>query len=286
MEIIVAKHAGFCFGVENAVSKTKQILENEKDVYCLGKLVHNRQVVSELENAGLNIKEEINDIPNNSIAIIRAHGTTQDTYKKASLNKIKLVDLTCPKVLKIHDTIKEYVNKDFYIFLIAVKNHPETIGTYSFCGNNKSIIEELEDVEIAVEAFKRSGKKDLLIMCQTTFSSEKFDTIVENISNLLEGINIVVKKTICNATESRQKETEEISKQVELMIVIGGHNSSNTKKLYEVAQKHCQNAILVEDIKNIDIEYIKQFSKIGITSGASTPKESMNIEEVIYGYSK
>lgn len=279
MELIVGKLAGFCAGVKNAVDKTEKELENSKSIFCLGELTHNSVVMNKLISSGLKIIDKIED--GREKVIIRAHGVKKDVYEKANQMKIKLIDLTCPKVLKIHKKAEKYSLEGYYIFLIAEASHPETIGTYSFCGKNSFIIEKVEDVEKAITNFEKSKLKDILVISQTTFSVEKFKNIVERIlENIdIEKINLVIDKTICDATRLRQEEAMDISKQVDLMIVIGGKNSSNTKKLYEIASKNSKKAILVESKDELLSEKFDKYEKIGVTAGASTPKES--IEEVI-----
>lgn len=279
MELIVGKMAGFCAGVRNAVDKTEKELENSKNIFCLGELTHNSVVMNKLISSGLRIIDNIED--GKEKVIIRAHGVKKEVYKKAKKMGIKLIDLTCPKVLKIHEEAKKHANNGYYIFLIAESTHPETIGTYSFCGENSFIIQNIDEVDEAIEKFGKSNLKDILVISQTTFSVEKFNNIVDKLERTIdkEKINIIIDKTICDATRLRQEEAIDISKQVDLMIVIGGKNSSNTKKLYEIANKNCKKAILIERKEELLNLNFSTYEKIGITAGASTPKES--IEEVI-----
>lgn len=281
MELIIGKTAGFCFGVRNAVDKTyEEINKNTKNLYCLGELVHNGRIVENITKKGVITVNDIYEIPNNSNVIIRAHGVEPSIYDIANEKNLNLIDLTCPKVAMIHKLAKEFVNNKYYIFLIAENNHPETIGTKGFCGKNSTIIEDLEDIDGAIENFNNSSLTKIAILAQTTFSVEKFNNIVNNIKARVN-CEMKVENTICNATEMRQAETEELSKKVDLMIVIGGQNSANTKRLYDISSKNCKNAILIQ---NKDDEVLKEvlknnFEKIGIMAGASTPKES--IDEVI-----
>lgn len=279
MEIILGKRSGFCYGVQNAVDKAEnELIHSNENIYCLGELVHNKIVTKDLENKGLIFIEDINEAKGKTI--IRAHGIAKEVYNKAQKLGIDLVDLTCPNVLKIHKIAEEYKKNEYYIFLIGKKDHPENIGTISFCGKNSNIISDLGEVDLAIKEFEKTNIKKLLIISQTTFSLTKFDDIVEKITNSIsKDIELEVKNTICSATELRQKETEEISKQVELMLVIGGKNSSNTTKLYEICLKNCKNVIHIEDEKELDLEMISKYEKIGIVAGASTPKTS--IEKVI-----
>jgi len=279
MELIVGKLAGFCAGVKNAVDKTEKELEISNNIFCLGELTHNSIVMNKLISNGLKVIDNIEE--GKEKVIIRAHGIKKDVYEKAKEMRIKLIDLTCPRVLKIHEEAEKYASDNYYIFLIAESTHPETIGTYSFCGENSYIIENEDNVEKAILNFKKYNLKDILVISQTTFSLEKFNNIVSKLEKIIDKskVNLVINKTICNATRLRQEEAEVISKQVDLMIVIGGKNSSNTKKLYEIAIKNSKKAILVESKDELLKENFNGYDKIGITAGASTPKES--IEEVI-----
>ena len=277
MEIIVGKTAGFCFGVANAVNKTQEQLKANGETYCLGELVHNKQVIKDLEDSGLICIEKIEDARKN--VIIRAHGEKKETYDKAKKLGLDLIDLTCPKVIKIHKIAEEYVAKDYYIFLIGSKKHPEIIGTISYCGDNSNIIENEEDIKIALQDLYKSELKKVVVLAQTTFSLDKFNKIVDLILEELNNKNIEleIRKTICDATRLRQEETRQMSSEVDMMIIIGGKHSSNTNKLYEIANKNCDNAILIENHDELDLEEVKKYKKIGIMAGASTPQKSINL---------
>ena len=280
MEIIVGNTSGFCYGVKNAVEGAEKELKlSNQKTYCLGELVHNKTVTDKLEKDGIVF---INDIKEaNGKTIIRAHGIEKNVYVEAKKRNIELIDLTCPNVLKIHDIVEKYSKNGYYIFLIGKKEHPEIIGTYSFSGKQCTIISKKEETEKAVQSLEKTGLKNLLIISQTTYNLQIFEEIVNKIKQDLEekNINIEIKNTICKATELRQKETEKISKEVDVMIIVGGKNSSNTTKLYDISNKNCQNVIFVQNSEELDIKKIKNFEKIGIMAGASTPKES--IDEII-----
>lgn len=281
MEIIVGKTAGFCFGVRNAVEKTyEELKKNTKNLYCLGELVHNEKIVTDITKAGIIIIDNIEEVPNNSNVIIRAHGVSLEVYKIAKQKNLKLIDLTCPKVSKVHELAKKFSKDGYYIILIAEKIHPETIGTIGFCGENCSIIENIEEIDDELQDFKESNLDKIAIIAQTTFSVEKFENIVEIIKKKTN-CEVEVENTICNATAMRQRETEELSKKVDLMIVIGGKNSANTKRLYDISCKNCKDAVLIQDKDDEDLkEKIKnKYETIGIMAGASTPQES--IDEVV-----
>lgn len=303
MEIIVGKTAGFCYGVSNAVNKTREVLKNNTsgNIYCLGELVHNKQVVESLSNSGLKCVESVKELHEtenkNDKVIIRAHGVSKDVYEAIKTLQYECVDLTCPNVLNIHKIVIEYLEKGYYILLIGQKNHPEVLGTYGWCDGNCSIIETEEDIE---EIHKNLNFSKILVVGQTTFSLEKFNKFVEIIKSKFS-VEIEVKNTICHATKLRQEETERLSKEVDLMIIIGGKNSSNTRKLYEISSKNTE-AICIETADELEVEKIEIMKKdkssinlehkngiekihistrdknfkIGIMAGASTPQKSID----------
>ena len=282
MEIILGEKAGFCYGVKNAVEKANESVEKNKNIYCLGELVHNKQVVESLEQKGMITVNDISEVKSGCKVIFRAHGISKNVYKYAEENKIEIIDLTCPSVLAIHRKV-ESCSDDGFVFIIGEKYHPESIATASFA-DNSFILENEDDIELALEKVKKSGFNKIYIFAQTTFSMEKFDVLVNKIKSLAEECELIVNKTICNATKLRQEETEKIAKEVELMIIIGGKNSANTKKLYYLSVNNCENVILVQTKDNIDLNNVHRFNKIGIMAGASTPEKSINdIIEYING---
>ena len=279
MEIIIGKNIGFCFGVKRALEGTlNESKNNNKVVYCLGELVHNKDVINDIKNNGIIIINDIDEIKeNNSKLIIRAHGVDKKIYAKAKQRNIDVIDFTCPLVNKIHNIVEKYKNQDYYIFLIGNKNHPEIIGTVSYCGDNYSIIENIEELEINIDKLLKTEFKNLLVVVQTTFSTNKFNDMEKKINEKLnDKLNIAIKNTICNSTEQRQIETEDLSKKVDLMIIIGGKNSSNTKKLHEIAKRYT-NSLLVESDKDVDLKLLDGCNKIGIMSGSSTPQSIIDL---------
>lgn len=281
MEIVLGKTAGFCFGVQNAVESTiNEVKSNNSKIYCLGELAHNKQVIDKIEKMGVEFINDYNQVKDtNSKVIIRAHGIPNYIYHKLEKRGIKIKDYTCPKVIRVHKIAWKYAKNDFFIFLCGKSSHPEIIGTRSYCGNNYCIIEEEKDLEEAIKHYEKSKLKKALIIAQTTFSVKKFTDIQNKIKERLGKDKIIVKNTICRATELRQKETDEISKKVDCMIIIGGKNSSNTNKLFEISKKNCNIAYHIETPEELNYEEIEKYNKIGIMAGASTPKES--IEQLV-----
>lgn len=276
MKLIISKYYGFCYGITKAVDTINEMLEKTKPLYCLGEPAHNETVLNELRSKGLIIIDDINTAKEH--IIFRAHGVTEETYTQAKNNNITITDLTCPKVLKVHEIADENKKQNYYIFLLGKKGHPEVLGTKSFCGENSTIIESNEDINEAIEELKNTKIKKLLILNQTTFNIGKRKEIIELIKTKLINIEIKEIDTTCKATDSRQKEAIEISKEVDLLIVVGGKKSHNTKELYEITKNNCD-VIIIETIKDLNIEKTKKHQNIGITSGASTSKKI--VEEII-----
>lgn len=281
MEIIVGKTAGFCYGVKRAVEGTEEQLNQNKKVACLGELVHNKQVIENLEQKGLRIIEDMQEAKER--VIIRAHGVSKQVYESAEKKQIELIDYTCPNVLKIHKIAQEYAKKGYAICLCGSKSHPENIGTISYCGKNYFVIEEIEEVEKVISEIKKKKFQKILLISQTTYSLEKFYQIETYLKeNLPKNIQLQINNTICKATEFRQKETQEIAKKVDCMIIIGGRNSSNTKKLYEIAKQNCLHSLCIETVKDLEKDDLFGYSKIGIMAGASTPQNSIKeVEEYL-----
>lgn len=276
MEIIIGKFAGFCNGAKNAVDKTNEAL-NGKNLYSVGEIIHNEEVVKYLKKRGLIVKENINEIPDDSKVIIRAHGETIDFYKEAKKKNLNIVDLTCNKVKLIHDKILE--NKDKFIIIIGKKNHPEVIAhkTYS---NTCFVIESFDDIIDAYKAYLSSNKNLVYVVSQTTFNSELFDELTNKIKEVFN-IDILIDKTICNATAIRQKEAREIASRVDKMIVVGGKNSSNTKELAKEAEKYCKKVYLIVTKDELNKDMFNKDDIVGITAGASTPDTSIN-DVIVY----
>ena len=251
MEIIIGKLAGFCYGVNNAVTKAEEIVKSEKDVYCVGEIVHNRQVVEKLESFGMKTVENVCEVPNGKTIIFRSHGMPKEAYDEARIKKLKLYDLTCPSVKGLHNKVLK--NKDrFFIILVGKKNHPENIGTISFAGDNSFILEDVDDIVECYQKYEESGLKDVYVLFQTTFSMSKAESISEELKHEFYETDVIIDNTICNATEQRQKEVKQIAQNVDKMIIIGGKNSSNTLKLVQISQEFCAKVYHVETKEELD----------------------------------
>lgn len=273
MEIIIAKTAGFCFGVNKAVTTVYNLLgDKDNPIYTFGPIIHNEQVVSELEAKGVSVITEPSQLNGPGNIVIRAHGVTPEQYKEICSTGVNVIDATCPYVKKIHKLVKDKYNEGYQIIIIGDKKHPEVVGINGWCGNSAIILNHKEEAEKLTP-----DDKKICIVAQTTITREKWENINEILKKKFE--NIIKFDTICSATSMRQKEAENIARNVDMMLVLGSSNSSNTQKLYDICKKHCSNTHYIETSGDIPPVDIKKIKKIGITAGASTPE--WVIKEVI-----
>ena len=275
MEVILAKTAGFCFGVRRAVDTVyEQVEQAEGPIYTYGPIVHNETVVRELEDKGvrvLNSEAELAALTEGTV-IIRAHGVGRQIYELLEQKGIRLVDATCPFVKKIHRIAAREEGNGRTILIIGNAKHPEVEGIRGWCSRPSYVIESAEEAE----KFAAPLTEKLCIVSQTTFNYNKFEDLVEIISK--KGYDILVLNTICSATEERQTEAGQIAAEVDAMIVIGGSHSSNTQKLFEICKKECENTYYIQSLDDLDLKTSKSIRCVGITAGASTPNKI--IEEV------
>jgi 4-hydroxy-3-methylbut-2-enyl diphosphate reductase len=267
MEIIKAKTAGFCFGVANAVKKAYAAAESEKEkrIYSYGSLIHNEKVIEQLSELGVRTINSFEEVDlKDAIVIIRAHGVGPLVYEKLEQLNCTVIDATCPYVKKIHNLVRKKSGLGDRIIIIGDRTHPEVIGINGWCDNSAIIIEKLEDVDLI-----ENKDKTYSVVCQTTFNINLFEKICEKLKKSFDKLNIF--DTICNATSLRQKEAMEIASKVDLMVVVGGRNSSNTRKLYELCTDLCDNVIHIESAEEMDVKSLKKINKVGVTAGASTP---------------
>ena len=287
MEIIRAKHMGFCFGVAGAIDICQKVINNKnsynRNIYILGMLVHNEHVVKKLEEQGFKtVKEEEilqgkDNLNKNDIVIIRAHGTSEKIFEILKEKQVEIYDATCVFVTHIRKTLVEMEKKGYDILFIGDKNHPEVKGIISF-GKNVTVCNDLEEL-LKVEIDKT---KKYCLLTQTTLNKKKLEKIKSYLENNFQNVKILDK--ICGATQVRQEAVEELAKKVDMLIVIGGKTSSNTKKLYDISSNFNPNTYLIQDENDLNIEWFRGMNKIGITAGASTPEEIViKIENQIRG---
>lgn len=279
MEIILAKTAGFCFGVKRAVDTVYSEIENKNssDVYTYGPIIHNEEVVKDLMSRGVTVlSEEMlsggKDF-GNARAVIRSHGVGRDVYDRLNDMGFSIVDATCPFVKKIHKIVDEESRRGSRIIIVGDKSHPEVKGIMGWCSNEPEVIHSLSEAE---KIHVSEGEKVVLV-AQTTFNSIIYKDLVEFFRK--KDYNVCVYNTICNATWERQEEARQLAASVDAMIVIGGMNSSNTQKLYDISRKECKNTYYIQTLVDLDLTVIKSAKRVGITAGASTPN---NIIKEVY----
>ena len=273
--IKLAKTAGFCFGVKRAVNTVyEQIEKGDKLIYTYGPIIHNEEVVKDLEEKGVKViesEEDIEKIEADATVVIRSHGTTEKICDLIKAKGANIVDATCPFVKKIHNIVAEKSEAGYHIVIIGNDKHPEVEGIKGWSKSSVTVINTEEEANL----ISISDDKNVCIVSQTTFNYKKFHKLVEIIQKKV--YNVIIVNTICNATSERQVEAKQIATEVDSMIVIGGKTSSNTQKLYEICKEECKNTYYIQTAKDLETVQLEG-DVIGITAGASTPKNI--IEEV------
>ena len=277
MEVILAKSAGFCFGVKRAVDTVYEQIESGDKIYTYGPIIHNEEVVKDLESKGVEVIESDEKLGTTTggTVVIRSHGVEKSVCDRIEQQGLRCVDATCPFVKKIHRIVAEKSEAGELIVIIGNSEHPEVQG---ICGWSKTSPVVIETPEEAEKFTAEQGQK-ICIVSQTTFNYNKFQDLVEIF--MKKGYDIGVVNTICNATEERQTEARNIASRVDAMIVIGGTHSSNTRKLYEICKKECENTYFIQTLDDLHLELPKSAKLVGITAGASTPN---NIIEEVQNY--
>jgi 4-hydroxy-3-methylbut-2-enyl diphosphate reductase len=262
MQIIVAKKAGFCFGVKRAIDITfKLAKEGEKGVYTYGPLIHNPQVVAELKRKGINT---INDLSSSEIEtlIIRTHGVAPETYAESSIMSYKLIDATCPFVKKAQKYTKQLKDEGYEVLIVGDRSHPEVQGLIGYAGDDVKVANNIENIPPL--------KKKVGIIVQTTQAFETFKNIVSEV--LRSAREVKIYNTICDSTTQRVRETKELAQKADVMIIVGGKNSSNTNQLVRLSKSFCDKVYHVETAEEIMNEWFDGAETAGITGGASTPQ--------------
>ena len=262
MRVILARNSGFCRGVRHAVDTAMRA--DAENTFVLGEIIHNKDVIDAIERRGVRQVESLGDVPDGATVIFRSHGVPESFYAKAESRGIKVLDCTCGFVRKTQKIVSEQYTAGKTIIIVGEPTHPEVIGLQGWCKNSAIVINSEDAVLPSLEG------KDVCIVSQTTFSVEKFEKIIENIKKQREK-TVAVFKTICYTTIGRQMEAEELAAECDAVLVVGGLNSSNTNKLFEVASKRCANVFRLANSRDFDYGRLKNFLSVGIVSGASTP---------------
>ncbi|MBE5749880.1 MAG: 4-hydroxy-3-methylbut-2-enyl diphosphate reductase [Clostridiales bacterium] len=276
MIVLKGKHGGFCFGVKRAVSAAEKLTGEGN--YVLGEIIHNETVISRLEKLGIKTIYSIDDIAfrRGDKLLIRTHGEPKSTFIKAAEKGVEIIDFTCPFVKEIQNIVERHYKEGYTIAIIGNANHPEIKGINGWC-NGEAIITESSEVLSNLKYDK------LCVVVQTTYSEEKFDKIIENFK-FSKAKTVDIFKTICYTTTKRQKEAEILSKRCDAVLVLGGANSNNTDKLFDICKANCENVYRLIDPADFNYEKIKSYNKVGIVMGASTPIEQF--QEVISNMEK
>lgn len=279
-KIILAETAGFCFGVDRAVNLVYSLVNDGKKVCTLGPIIHNAQLVGDLEQRGVKIIDSIDECPDGYMVVVRTHGVEKSVIDDIENKNIDYVDATCPFVKKIHRIVKKF-DSSVPVLVAGDVNHPEVIGIRSYCNGKSFVFKNDEELQKILQKDYIDKNKKIICVSQTTFSLEEWKKCEKIIKKVCTNCEIF--DTICNATADRQNEAYEISKKSDAMIVIGGRHSSNTCKLRDVSSAHCRSFLIetADELKSIDLS---PYNVIGVTAGASTP--SVIIKEVLKSMSE
>lgn len=272
-EVEIAKYAGFCYGVKKAVDLTRDALKENNDVYSTDHIVHNQVINDEFENSGMHFVDSIDEIPEGATIILRAHGVGKTTIEKCENRKLKMINTTCPNVLKIHDIVKKYSAEGYKIVIVGDKHHDEINGIIGWIDGEYEVVSAIDEV---------GEYEKICLVSQTTTNIDFWNEISEKIkANAKE---CIVFDTICMATYNRQKEAKELAQKVDTFIVVGDLKSANSKRLYEISKDFCENTLFIQTENDFELEMIKG-NRVGITAGASTPDFVINsiIEKIKLG---
>ena len=267
-KIVRAENAGFCFGVKQAIEKAEKAADgNDGGIFTMGSLIHNERVTADLEKKGIATIDSLEQAAEGDTVIIRSHGEGRAFYEAAESRKVKLKDATCPFVAKIHKLVYDTDKK---VIIVGDKNHPEVMGIFGWCRKPAAVVSSYEEAAALED-------DDFFVVTQTTIREEMLNDVISALEE--NGKTYQVTNTICSATSKRQESCERLAKESDLMVVVGGRNSSNTKKLYEISKKFCKNTFFVENIEDLPLKELQKCNRIGVAAGASTPE--CTIKEVI-----
>ena len=282
-EILLAENSGFCFGVRQAIEKTEAEIKKKKEggskgrIYTWGPLIHNRTVTDDLREKGACILSSLDCAGKEDVIVVRSHGETKQFFEEAGKISCRIVDATCPFVKKIQSLAEEAHKEGKQVIIVGDKNHPEVIGINGWCENSAAILNSAAEAEDFLRRRKVKEKNAYFMVAQTTIKKEVLDEVLAVFKR--ENTDVEVKNTICNATSLRQKSCADLAAKCDAMLIIGGRESSNTQKLFEISKKMCKKTFFVEKNEDLPLHEIAKCNKIGIAAGASTPE--CVIKEVI-----
>lgn len=265
MKVRLAKRIGFCFGVKRAVAMAEKALEDNKEISSLGSLIHNEQVVSGLAKKGLKVVKGVGNIRGGAV-VISSHGLSPKTSKEIAKRGIKIIDTTCPFVLNAQRIARHLSEEDYSVVIVGDSNHPEVKALVDFAAGKVIVVRDSREAG----RLNLKGCEKIGVISQTTQSPANFLDVVKVVLEKRPK-EIKIFNTICNDAEERQRLASLLSRQVDLMLVVGGRDSANTKRLFEVCRKILKNTHLIETEKGLEKGWFKKGQVVGITSGASTP---------------
>lgn len=269
MKITKAETAGFCFGVNRAVNMVYDLLDSGKQVCTLGPIIHNPQLVAELEGRGVRIVSSPEEVKDGETLVIRSHGVEKSVYDDACNLGVDVADATCPFVAKIHKIVAENSAKGAVTIIAGDRDHQEVKGIIGHCLGEYFVVASEEELDVILENERKIGENDLIFVSQTTFNAQIWEKLQKKLKKLYTNAKIF--DTICNATSLRQSEADKLSKLSDAIIVIGGRHSSNTAKLYSVCKHNCAKTFLIETASELCFNSLKDCRNIGVVAGASTP---------------
>ena len=279
-EILTAANSGFCFGVKQAIEKTEEEIRRKAEssspgrIYTWGPLIHNKTVTDGLKEKGVSILDSLENVKPEDVIIVRSHGETKEFFEKARARNCKIIDATCHFVKKIQQLAEKAHRKGKQVVIVGDRLHPEVKGINGWCDNSAITVNSVEDAEGVLENHNRNL---FFLVAQTTIKKELLDAVIRVFET--NNVHVEVNNTICNATALRQKSCAELAEICDAMLIIGGRESSNTGKLFEISEKKCKKTFFVEKIEDLPLHQIAKCNKIGIAAGASTPE--CVIKEVI-----
>lgn len=278
MEVILAETAGFCMGVALALQRLDKLIENAegRPIYILGPIIHNPQVLKQYAEMGVIMADSPDEVPGGAFVVIRAHGITRQVEDSLRARDVKIKDATCPKVKKAQLLIARHTGEGRKLLLYGEADHPEVAGLVSYSADGHWVFGS----EKELDAYSLSPDKRYVLAAQTTQDRVLFDRIAERLS-LDESLDVVVLHTICDATKLRQAEAKELAASVDFVVVVGGYNSGNTRRLAQVVSDQGTPCRHVETLADLDLDELAGYVKVGVTAGASTPRRLIN--EVIRG---
>ena len=267
-KVTVAKSAGFCFGVDRAVKMVYSELEKNSRVATLGPIIHNQDVVNDMQSKGARIVGSVSELDPDETVVIRSHGVGRDVYEQIAAKGNRMLDATCPFVSRIHKIVAEKTAEGCFILIAGDASHPEVQGIVGHCDENYLVFKDNFELKDFFEKKYTNLKKKLAIVSQTTYNIVVWDECLKVIPK--GDPNIVIFDTICNATDTRQSDAAELAKSSDIMLVVGGRHSSNTVKLFEVCSRYCKTYHIEnsDELRSLELPYAE---RIGITAGASTP---------------